>query len=158
MNLKDIKSLIQFVFKSGVYEVNINIGNTKIHIKNKPTIDKNILSSSVELLQPKNVLSNSDIHIDSFEKDKKEKENVESQYTIIKSPMIGTFYIRPSPDKDPYVKIGDQIQSGSKICVIEAMKLFNEIESEISGKIIKILVEDASPVEYDQSLFLIDPS
>jgi acetyl-CoA carboxylase biotin carboxyl carrier protein len=78
------------------------------------------------------------------------------QYTTIKSPMIGTFYRSPSPDKDPYIKVGDSIQQGDVICIIEAMKLFNEIESEFSGKIVKVLVEDSSPVEYDQPLFLID--
>ena len=76
----------------------------------------------------------------------------------IKSPMIGTFYRKPSPDKDTFVNVGDDIKPGDVLCVVEAMKLFNEIESEISGKIVKVLVEDASPVEYDQPLFLVDPS
>ena len=76
----------------------------------------------------------------------------------VKSPMIGTFYRRPSPDKDPFKDVGDNIKEGDIVCVIEAMKLFNEIESEVSGKIVKFLVEDNSPVEYDQPLFLVDPS
>jgi acetyl-CoA carboxylase biotin carboxyl carrier protein len=79
-------------------------------------------------------------------------------YKQIKSPMVGTFYRSASPDKPPFVKVGDTVDVGSKVCIIEAMKLFNEIESELKGKIVKVLVEDASPVEYDQPLFLIDPS
>ena len=81
----------------------------------------------------------------------------ESNYLAVKSPMVGTFYRSPSPDKPVYVKIGDTIASGDTVCVIEAMKLFNEVESEVSGKIVKVLVEDAQPVEYDQVLFLVDP-
>ncbi|HEX8332909.1 MAG TPA: acetyl-CoA carboxylase biotin carboxyl carrier protein, partial [Segetibacter sp.] len=79
-------------------------------------------------------------------------------YVTIKSPMIGTFYRTPSPDKPPFVNVGDEVTVGKPVCIIEAMKLFNEIESEISGKIVKVLAEDASPVEYDQPLFLVDPS
>lgn len=81
-----------------------------------------------------------------------------SKYLEVKSPMVGTFYRSPSPDKPIYVKVGDSISEGSPVCIIEAMKLFNEIESEVSGKIVKVLVEDAQPVEYDQVLFLVDPS
>lgn len=81
----------------------------------------------------------------------------ESHYLAVKSPMVGTFYRSPSPDKPIYVKIGDSITSGDTVCIIEAMKLFNEVESEVSGKIVKVLVEDAQPVEYDQVLFLVDP-
>lgn len=81
-----------------------------------------------------------------------------SNYLEVKSPMVGTFYRSTSPEKPPYAKIGDSIDSGSVVCIIEAMKLFNEIESEVSGKIVKVLVEDASPVEYDQVLFLVDPN
>jgi acetyl-CoA carboxylase biotin carboxyl carrier protein len=82
----------------------------------------------------------------------------EGNYVTIKSPMIGTFYRRPSPDKPLFAEVGDEVSPGKVVCIIEAMKLFNEIESEVSGKIVKILVEDASPVEYDQPLFLVDPS
>ncbi len=82
----------------------------------------------------------------------------DSRYITIKSPIIGTFYRKPSPDKPPFVEVGDNIAQGDVLCVIEAMKLFNDIESEVSGKIIKVLVEDSSPVEFDQPLFLVDPS
>lgn len=80
-----------------------------------------------------------------------------SNYIEVKSPMIGTFYRSASPDKPPYVKVGDTIKAGDTVCIVEAMKLFNEIESEVSGKIVKVLLEDAQPVEYDQVLFLVDP-
>ncbi len=89
---------------------------------------------------------------------KDEKTEEESKYIVVKSPMIGTFYRSPSPDKDPFLSVGDNIKPGKIICIIEAMKLFNEIEAEMSGKIVKVLAEDASPVEYDQPLFLVDPS
>jgi acetyl-CoA carboxylase biotin carboxyl carrier protein len=82
----------------------------------------------------------------------------DSKYITIKSPMIGTFYRKPSPDKDAFVNVGDEVTSGTVVCVVEAMKLFNEIESEVSGKIVKVLVEDMSPIEYDQPLFLVNPS
>ena len=82
----------------------------------------------------------------------------DSKFVTIKSPMIGTFYRKPSPDKDVFVNVGDEVSNGKVVCVIEAMKLFNQIESEVSGKIVKILVDDATPVEYDQPLFLVDPS
>jgi len=89
--------------------------------------------------------------------EKAEKDD-ESDYIVIKSPMIGTFYRSPSPDKDPYLNVGDSIKPGKVICIVEAMKLFNEIEAEVSGTIVKVLAEDSSPVEYDQPLFLVDPS
>lgn len=82
----------------------------------------------------------------------------ETKYLTIKSPMIGTFYRKPSPDKDSFASVGDEISVGSVVCIVEAMKLFNEIESEVSGKIVKVLVDDMSPIEYDQPLFLVDPS
>lgn len=82
----------------------------------------------------------------------------EANYLPVKSPIVGTFYRSPSPDKGPYVKVGDTIASGDVVCIVEAMKLFNEIESEVSGKIVKVMVEDAQPVEYDQVLFLVDPN
>jgi acetyl-CoA carboxylase biotin carboxyl carrier protein len=94
---------------------------------------------------------------DTSKKDGAAEEDT-SKYVTIKSPMIGTFYRSSSPDKDAYVSVGDSIKEGKVICIIEAMKLFNEIEAEISGKIVKVLADDASPVEYDQPLFLVDPS
>ena len=94
----------------------------------------------------------------SRKEEKEEKEEEKTELVTIKAPMIGTFYRKPSPDKELFVKVGDMVQPGSVLCIIEAMKLFNEIESEVSGKIVKILVEDNSPVEYDQPLFLVEPN
>lgn len=87
-----------------------------------------------------------------------DKQDTDKDFLEIKSPMVGTFYRSPSPDKPPFIKVGDQIEKGDVVCIVEAMKLFNEIESEISGKIVKVVSEDAAPVEYDQVLFLIDPN
>jgi acetyl-CoA carboxylase biotin carboxyl carrier protein len=92
------------------------------------------------------------------EKQKPQAESSAENYVTIKSPMIGTFYRRSGPDKPAFVEVGDEVTPGKVVCIIEAMKLFNEIESEVSGKIVKVLVDDASPVEYDQPLFVVDPS
>lgn len=94
----------------------------------------------------------------TLETEKPKNEEDHSRYVTIKSPMIGTMYRRPSPDKEPFVSVGSMVKTGDVVCVIEAMKLFNEIESEVSGKIVKILVDDQTPVEYDQPLFLVDPA
>ena len=94
----------------------------------------------------------------SAEKPKPQTESSAENYATIKSPMIGTFYRRSGPDKAAFVEVGDEVTPGKVVCIIEAMKLFNEIESEISGKIVKVLVEDASPVEYDQALFVVEPA
>ncbi|WP_185867251.1 acetyl-CoA carboxylase biotin carboxyl carrier protein [Blattabacterium cuenoti] len=149
MDLKKIKYLIKFISDSNIDEIKIKIGNTEIYMKNR-TLRKNEKYS----WNPKISSSISDYY-DKFSK--KEKENINKYFTI-KSPMIGTFYRKPNPDQEPFVKIGDKIKIGTKVCVIEAMKLFNDIESEVNGKLIKVLVEDASPVDYDQPLFLLDPN
>ena len=95
---------------------------------------------------------------DQIEQIFNEKTDEENSYIEIKSPIIGTFYRKPSPDKPPFIKVGDNVEIGDTVCIIEAMKLFNEVESEISGKIVKILIDDSSPVEFDQPLYLVDPS
>ncbi|AGW86268.1 Biotin carboxyl carrier protein of acetyl-CoA carboxylase [Blattabacterium sp. (Nauphoeta cinerea)] len=151
MDLKKIKSLIQIISDSNIDEIRIKIDNTEIYMKNK-TFIKNEKRSCY----PTKVYSSSSISdfSDRFYKTGKENEN---QYLTIKSPMIGTFYRKPHPDQEPFVKIGDDIKIGTKVCVIETMKLFNDIESEVNGKLVKVMVEDASPVDYDQPLFLLDP-
>ncbi|WP_185853443.1 acetyl-CoA carboxylase biotin carboxyl carrier protein [Blattabacterium cuenoti] len=153
MDFKKIKSLIQFVSESNISEIRIKIGTTKIHIKNRIFIRKNE-KHLWDSTYPKMSSSISDFS-DRFSKIEKENSN---QYLTIKSPMIGTFYRKPHPDQEPFVKIGDKIKIGTKVCVIEAMKLFNDIESEVNGKLVKILVEDSTPVDYDQPLFLLDPN
>ena len=162
MNFKQIQQLIKFVARTGVSEVNIENSNIKINIKgntkdNNPLVVQQPVISQVQPVQsvesvqlPPNPTPASNDNYDS-------KATVESNLITIKSPIIGTFYRKPSPDKDNFVEVGDQISEGQTLCVIEAMKLFNEIESDVSGKIVKILVDDSSPVEFDQPLFLIEP-
>ena len=160
MNFKQIQQLIKFVSKTDVAEVNIENNNFKINIKgSKSKVNESsspIVQQSVPIpiQTPQPVVAPTPIS----QPDKIE-DNVSSNdsYKTIKSPIIGTFYRKPSPDKDVFVNVGDTVNEGDTLCVIEAMKLFNEIESDFSGKIVKILVEDASPVEFDQPLFLIEP-
>ncbi len=157
MDLKEIQHLIKFVAKSGASEVKLEMEDIKItirtgaHGKNETTIvhQAAIGQPIAAIQQPITEVSN------LVEETKKEDD---SKYITIKSPIIGTFYRKPSPDKPLFVSVGDNVSEGDTVCIIEAMKLFNEIESEVSGKIVKILVEDASPVEFDQPLFLVDPS
>lgn len=160
MNFKQIQQLIKFVSKTDVAEVNIENNNFKINIKgSKSKVNETstpIVQQSVPIpiQTPQPVVAPTPVS----QPDKIE-DSVSSNdsYKTIKSPIIGTFYRKPSPDKDAFVNVGDTVNEGDTLCVIEAMKLFNEIESDFSGKIVKILVEDASPVEFDQPLFLIEP-
>jgi acetyl-CoA carboxylase biotin carboxyl carrier protein len=162
MDIKEIQSLIRFVAKSGASEVSLEMEDVKITIKTTP---ESTASSEVAVLNQMPVPSHTVMaqpmaaqpaHAAAPAAPAAEKD--ESKYTVIKSPIIGTFYRKPSPDKPNFVEIGSQVSNGDTLCVIEAMKLFNDIESEVSGKIVKILVEDSSPVEFDQPLFLVDPS
>ncbi len=156
MNIKDIQQLIKFVAKSGVSEVKIESSDLKIGIKtgsrNKPVA----YTEAPAVIQQANIPQAIEPKPDQVVENKKSEE--ENNLLTITSPIIGTFYRKPSPDKPNFVETGDIISQGDVLCVIEAMKLFNEIETEFSGKIVKILVDDASPVEFDQPLFLIDPS
>jgi acetyl-CoA carboxylase biotin carboxyl carrier protein len=168
MDLKEIQELIKFVAKSGATEVELEIDNVKISIKSpkrgkageaETTIIQQIPMPQAQPLITIPAAESSTVpsHSADTVPIKEDNDNKESSYVTIKSPMIGTFYRKPSPDKDNFVNIGDVIKPGDTHSVIEAMKLFNEIESEISGKIVKILVDDSTPVEYDQPLFLVDP-
>lgn len=158
MNLNEIQDLIKFVSKSGVTEVEIEKKDFKIiikaEIKGRKEEQTIVVQAAPQVVQaaPAPVAAISAPVAPAAE------VSDDSKYLTIKSPMIGTFYRSPSPDKDSFVQVGDSVQKGSPVCIIEAMKLFNEIESEISGKIVKVLVDDASPVEYDQPLFLVDPA
>jgi acetyl-CoA carboxylase biotin carboxyl carrier protein len=159
MNFKQIQQLIKFVSKTDVAEVNIENNNFKINIKGSKStpvdspsqVVQPIIQAPPQVAQPVSV--NQDLP-----KSEPITESVSNEnYITVKSPIIGTFYRKPSPDKDVFVNVGDSVKEGDTLCVIEAMKLFNEIESDFSGKIVKILVEDSSPVEFDQPLFLIEP-
>jgi len=160
MDLKEIQNLIKFVSNSGVAEVKLETGDIKITIRttlegNAPDItyvqqapmQQAIAAPAV----PAPVAATPATPAAPAADDN-------SKYVTIKSPMIGTFYRKPSPDKPVFVEVGSSIGKGDVLCVVEAMKLFNEIESEVSGKIVKILVDDMSPVEFDQPLFIVDPS
>jgi acetyl-CoA carboxylase biotin carboxyl carrier protein len=153
MDIKQIQDLIRFVSKSGVNEVSIEQKDFKITIKTSqvPTI----VNATIPAAQPaaQAVLPAAAAAPPAVP----EPVNDTSKYLTIKSPMIGTFYRSASPEKPIFVNMGDEIEPGTVLCIIEAMKLFNEIESEISGRIVKILVDNASPVEYDQPLFLVEP-
>lgn len=158
MDIKQIQELIKFVSRSGVNEVAIEQEDFKITIKTNqaPTvvhatvpapIAPAVIPAAVAAPQP----------VASTETKASVAAEDDSKYITIKSPMIGTFYRSSSPDKPSFANVGDEIAVGKVICIIEAMKLFNEIESEVSGRIVKVLVENASPVEYDQPLFLVEP-
>ncbi len=163
MDLKDIQSLITFVSKAGVDEVEIEKKDFKLSIKkNKPSETLVQYASAPAQFQqitapPVNTPQVTNTPA-TFTPAAPEATSSEDKYITIKSPMIGTFYRSSSPDKPSFVNVGDEIKAGKPVCIIEAMKLFNEIESEVSGKIVKVLVDNASPVEYDQPLFLVDPS
>ena len=170
MDIKEIQELIKFVAKSGATEVNLEIDNVKISIKTpakKGAVPETTIIQQIPVAQsPAAVIPTATpasapaptTTKPSEDAPSKAETNDDDKYITIKSPMIGTFYRKPSPDKDTFVNVGDSIKAGDVLCVIEAMKLFNEIESELSGKIVKVLVDDSTPVEYDQALFLVDPS
>ena len=171
MNLKDIQELIKFVAKSGATDVNLEIDNIKISIKSPPKKRRGedeelktvvheapaqLIATQSPIVQAAPVVQASPVvQAATIEKESTEKE---SNYITVKASMIGTFYRSSSPESSPFVNVGDTIKVGDTICIIEAMKLFNEIESEVSGKIIKVLVDDTTPIEFDQPLFLVDPS
>ena len=168
MDLKEIQELIKFVAKSGATEVDLEIDNVKISIKSPPKKRRGEDDDLKKIIQqvpaqtipaPAAPIPVAPVEQASPKQEKTTKNtSEESNYITIKASMIGTFYRSSSPESPPFVNIGDTIKEGDTICIIEAMKLFNEIESEITGKIIKVLVDDTTPVEFDQPLFLVDPS
>jgi acetyl-CoA carboxylase biotin carboxyl carrier protein len=154
MDLKEIQTLIKFISSSGVDEVAIEKKDFKINIKkNLPSV----ISPSVLHAQPALAAPQAVAAIPAPAAEVAQAPAVSSGEEI-KSPMIGTFYRKSSPDKPVFVEVGDTVEIGQVICIIEAMKLYNEIESEVSGKIVKVLVDDSQPVEYDQPLFLVEPN
>lgn len=159
MDLKEIQSLIKFVSKSGVNEVKLELEDFKITIKAGGSSETTIVHQAPMAMQqaPMAVVPSAvPLAVAATEESPAADEN--SNYLTITSPIIGTFYRKSAPEKPNFVEVGDTVNSESVVCIIEAMKLFNEIESEVSGKIVKVLVDDASPVEFGQPLFLVDPS
>ena len=161
MDLKEIQNLIKFVSNSGVAEVKLETGDVKITIRTTlegNTPDITYVQQAIPAAAPIAAAPVAAAPVAAAPAAPAAAVDDNSKYVTIKSPMIGTFYRKPSPDKAAFVEVGSTIGKGDVLCVVEAMKLFNEIESEISGKIVKILVDDMSPVEFDQPLFLVDPS
>lgn len=158
MDIKQIQNLIRFVSKADVAEVNLKMNDFEIKIKN--TSDSSVTYIPQTIAQPAAPQVQAPVaQPQTAEPQATTTEaDEESKYITVKSPMIGTFYRAPGPGKDPFVSVGDMVSEGKVLCIVEAMKLFNEIESEVTGKIVKILVDDATPIEYDQPLFLIDPA
>ena len=159
MNLEEIKDLIKLVSKSGIGKIEIESEGFKIAIKNASAAsDQPVYVQAAAPMTLPQVAAAPAAAPAAAAPAAPVESNDEARYITVKSPMIGTFYRTPSPDKDAFVSVGSVIQSGDKLCIIEAMKTFNEIESEVSGKIVKVLVDNASPVDYDQPLFLVDPA
>lgn len=162
MKLNEIQDLIKFVAKSGVSEVEVETKDIKIIIKTPASKNKEqifVQTAAQPVMQTQAVQQEAVQVTESKTPEVKAiSGDDESKYIVVKSPMIGTFYRSSAPDKPLFVNVGDEIIPGKVTCIIEAMKLFNEIESEIKGKIVKVLANDATPVEYDQPLFLVDPA
>lgn len=160
MDIREIQNLIKFVAKSGATEVKLEMDDFKITIKTTTEgtegtttyVQQMPMQAAPQMIAPQTVSPAVSDTVSAPASDDNAK------YITVKSPIIGTFYRKPAPDKPMFVEVGTTIGKGDVLCVIEAMKLFNEIESEVSGKIVKVLVDDSSPVEFDQPLFLVDPS
>lgn len=185
MTLKEIQDLIKFVAKQGVSEVSVEKDDIKLTVKTGQGDEEKNSNASQPVYaqmmppqmlpqgmpqqsgapqsqqtdpQPQPAQDPAPKQQEKPPQQGEESGDDESNYVAIKSPMIGTFYRAPSPEKDVFVQVGDKVDKGQTVCVVEAMKLFNEIESEVSGKIVKVVVDNAAPVEYDQPLFLVDPN
>ncbi len=160
MNIKEIQDLIKFVSRQNVTEVEIEQKDFKITIKSENKSEGQYFAVQAPVQVAPQAIQAAPVAAAAAAAPVAAAPSADdsSNYVTIKSPMIGTFYRSAGPDKDPFVTVGDSIKQGDVLCIIEAMKLFNEIESEVSGRIVKVLVDESSPVEYDQPLFLVDPS
>lgn len=157
IDIRELQNFIRFVAKSGVSEISYKEKDFELKIKTENGQVAQVIQQ-IPTVQAMPMQTQTFAPTANSEAKPVEKVSEDSKYIAIKSPMIGTFYRKPSPDKPAFVSIGDAVTTGTVVCVVEAMKLFNEIESEISGTIVKILVEDSTPVEFDQPLFLVDPA
>ncbi|WLD23142.1 acetyl-CoA carboxylase biotin carboxyl carrier protein [Flavobacterium dauae] len=161
MDIREIQNLIKFVAKSGATEVKLEMDDIKITIKTtseNATVENGTYVQHIPVSVPQVQAAAPVAQPTETAAAPVAAANDDAKYITVKSPIIGTFYRKPSPDKPAFVEVGATVKTGDVLCVIEAMKLFNEIESEVSGKIVKVLVDDSSPVEFDQPLFLVDPS
>lgn len=157
MKTSEIRDLIDFISQSGLNEVNIETKELKLHVKREP--DQKVMKSS-----PAPAMMTMPMHAPVASaptpaaSPRQEKPAAAGKTTVdVKSPMIGTFYRSSNPDTPPFISVGDKVTKGQTVCIIEAMKLFNEIESEVSGTVVKVMIENATPVEYDQVLFVVEP-
>jgi acetyl-CoA carboxylase biotin carboxyl carrier protein len=156
MKTSEIRDLIDFISKTGLNEVDIETKELKLHVKREP--DQKIFKSTPVAAAPVSIAPVAQATPQTTQVSKADKPESSGKKTVeIKSPMIGTFYRSSGPDTAPFVSVGDKISKGQTVCIIEAMKLFNEIESEVSGTIVKVMIENATPVEYDQVLFVVEP-
>jgi acetyl-CoA carboxylase biotin carboxyl carrier protein len=165
MELKQIQNLIKFVAKSGVSEVKLEMEDVKITIKTGSDEAEKTVVQQMPVGMPQQPVQqqpqpqqHTEQQPSSSDQQQKQEDTSSANYVEVKSPIIGTFYRKPGPEKKPFVEVDSQVKEGDVLCTIEAMKLFNDIESEVSGKIVKVLVDDSTPVEFDQPLFLVDPS
>ncbi|MCX2743682.1 acetyl-CoA carboxylase biotin carboxyl carrier protein [Mangrovivirga sp. M17] len=172
MKAKEIQDLIDFISESGLEEVNIETDQIKLKIKRSAALNEKVLemlknmpssapsapAAPAPAPAPAPAAQTPQPSAQPSQPAATAESGGEGNYITIKSPMIGTFYRSANPESDPFIQVGDEVKPGQTVCIVEAMKLFNEIESEIKGTVVKILVDDASPVEYDQPLFLVDPS
>lgn len=156
MKAKEIRDLIDFISNSGLAEVNIETEEFKIAVKKNSSVS--VVENPVQSAPAPTRSAEAPAHQTGAPAAAPSEDSQSSNLLEIKSPMIGTFYESPNPEAGPFVKVGDTVKQGQTVCIVEAMKLFNEIESEVSGKIVKILVDNASPVEFDQPLFLVEPA
>jgi acetyl-CoA carboxylase biotin carboxyl carrier protein len=157
MDIKQIQELVKLVNKSNIGELSIEKEGFKITIKQKKEATQHFASPMIQQAPQPQQMSLPSVAPEKTNDSKTAESSKTENYLTIKSPMIGTFYRQAGPGKPIFVSVGDEVEAGQVVCIIEAMKLFNEIESEVSGKIVKVLVEDASPVEFDQPLFLVEP-
>ncbi|WP_338770147.1 acetyl-CoA carboxylase biotin carboxyl carrier protein [Bernardetia sp. ABR2-2B] len=165
MKPKELQELIEFINKTGLEEVNIETDKFKVSVKRSAahTVSAQPVQQYTQQVAPiQQPVAQQQAPTTTPQAETKKEETVQpadtGNYITVKSPMIGTFYRSANPETPPFVSVGDSIKEGETICIIEAMKLFNEIESDVSGKVVKVLVENATPVEYDQPLFLIEPN
>jgi acetyl-CoA carboxylase biotin carboxyl carrier protein len=165
MDLKEIQSFIKFVAKSGASEVSLETEDFKITVKTtaeegerQPTFIQAVAPSTALAGVAPAAIPTHAVATGSAEAAPVAKQDNDANYITIKSPMIGTFYRSPTPESDAFVSVGTEVKPGDVLCIVEAMKLFNEIECEVSGKIVKVLVDDQTPIEYDQPLFLVEPA
>ena len=160
MDLKDIQSLIRMITKADLSEFKMKTKDVEISIRTdlyqKGSGETNLIAGPTYAAPPQVTVSAESDNIPDLSPSKQTDQD--EGLIAIKSPIVGTFYRSSSPDKPAFIKVGDKVNSGDVVCIVEAMKLFNEIESEVSGTVVKVMLEDANPVEYDQVLFLIDPA